>query len=264
MTVSHQRVPILVYHHVYADADAQRAGKVQGVIALSEFVRHMRFIRDEGWTVVSTSDLIDWLTVAGSLPKRACVIHFDNGWQDTYTIAQPVLAEFGFTATCFPITSGVDAASANKSAAVRTLTEGWVEKPFMTWSQVASLHESDWQIGAHTHTHCKIADKHTSEGDDAVLWEAHTSNERFEKELGFCPEHFAYPSGSRNDRTDELLAGIYRSLRLWHWQWPIQWTFTEQTTSTCGVHCQNIDALVPMDDFQRIFYEAAGEKESAI
>ena len=252
-----QRVPILVYHHVYADDEVVHAGAAPGVIALTEFVRQMHWVRDTDWTVVSTSNLVDWLTNDSTLPKHACVIHFDNGWLDTYAVALPVLADLGFLATCYPITSGVEAASINRSARVRTLTEGWVEKPFMSWDKLGALREAGWDIGAHTHTHCKIADEYETEGDNGVLGEMIAANECFMKRLGLVPEHFAYPSGSRNDRTDRLLANVYRSIRLWHWEWPIRWTFTDRNTSVCGIHSQNIDTRVTFADFQRVFEEAA-------
>ena len=70
------------------------------------------------------------------------------------------------------------------------------------------------------------------------------------------PRHFAYPSGSRNTETDELLAPLYRSLRLWHDDFPIVWTITDRATSRLAIDCQNIDVRVPFADFQRIFTEA--------
>ncbi len=83
-----------------------------------------------------------------------------------------------------------------------------------------------------------------------------SSNSVFAERLGFVPAHFAYPSGSRNERTDELLAPYYRSLRLWHYNYPIVWRFTDRNTSRLALDCQNVDNTVPFEDFVRIFNEA--------
>ena len=259
--MNNQRVPILVYHHVYReDAPALTQATHEtgaGIIGQREFTRQVQRLADDNWTVVSTTQVIDWLEGAAELPPRAVALHFDNGWLDTVEVAMPVLRRFGFTATCFPITDCVEAASRGETAQVRTLTEGVVAHPFMTWDQLHQLLNAGWEIGAHTATHCKIADKHAAEGDDAVRQEAQTSNDLFDRHLGFVPTHFAYPSGSRNDRSDELLSVFYRSLRLWHFEWPVQWSFTDRHTSPQAVDCQNIDLRVSFADFVRIFEEAA-------
>ena len=49
-----QRVPILVYHHIYPDA--MIGGSGAGVIGESDFRRHMKYLAQEHWQVVSTSD----------------------------------------------------------------------------------------------------------------------------------------------------------------------------------------------------------------
>lgn len=257
-----QRVPILVYHHVYPqDAPELTSATFEtgaGIVGENEFRRQMRCIADEGWSVVSTTEIIDWLESGNALPPKAAAIHFDNGWLDTVTVTLPILQEFEMAATCFPITDGVEAASQGKTSKVRTLTEGVIEKPFVTWDQLQQLRDAGWELGAHTASHCKVADKHAEEGDEAVIQEAEISNDLFQSRLGFTPDHFAYPSGSRNDATDKLLASYYRSLRLWHFEWPIHWSFTHGRTSPLAIDCQNIDLRVEFDDFQRIFTEAAG------
>lgn len=255
-----QHVPVLVYHHVYCEGTPELKQATfdtgAGIIAESEFLRQMQYIADEGWRVVSTTQIVNWLRDGTPLEEKAVALHFDNGWLDTATVSMPVTRRLGFTATCFPITDGLEASSEGRSAAVRTLTEGVIEKPFMTWDHVKLLLGAGWEIGAHTATHCKMADKHSAEGDAGIIREVETSNNIFRKRLGFVPDHFAYPSGSRNKRTDELLSRYYRSLRLWHFEWPIRWTFTGLGTSALAIDCQNIDLRVPFDDFKRIFTEA--------
>ena len=256
-----RHVPILVYHHVYPDDAPELAEAVAeqtaGVIGLKEFTGHLEHLSAEGWTVVNTSRVVDWLIDGAELPEKVAVLHFDNGWLDTATVVLPLLSELGIPATCFPITDGVEAASSGRSAAVRTLTEGVVEKPFMTWEQAQQLLDAGWEIGAHTATHCKLADQHAEEGDEGVTREAEIANQIFADRLGFTPTHFAYPSGSRNERCDELLSGYYRSLRLWHFELPVRWTYTRRETSASAIDCQNIDLRVSFPEFCRIF---AGEE----
>ena len=251
-----QRIPILVYHHVYENEVMAGLEPSAGIIGRRDFLRQMNHIAENDWIIVSTTQIIDWLLDSAPLPSRALALHFDNGWLDTYTIALPILRDLGFKAMCYPITDGIEAASSGKVHTVRTLTEGVIENPFMRWEHVQELLGAGWEIGAHTASHCKMADKYESYGDKGILWEVNTSNDLFQKHLGFVPSHFAYPSGSRNTRTDELLAPLYRSLRLWHDDFPIVWTITEPGTSRLAIECQNIDIRVPFDDFQRIFTEA--------
>ena len=165
-----QRIPILVYHHVYPDGagelDVNKTGECTGVIAESAFRRQMQYLADNKMEVVSTSNVVDWLIDDAPLPEHAVVLHFDNGWLDTFTVTKPVLDSFGFTATCFVITDSANATSEGKRAAIRTKTEGIVEKPFMTWDQIRELVAAGWEIGAHTASHCRMADKLEAEGDE--------------------------------------------------------------------------------------------------
>ena len=216
----------------------------------------MLYIAEEGWKVISTTRILDWLLDDVPLPERSVALHFDNGWLDTRTAAMPILQEFVMTGTCYLITEAINASSEGKSTTIRTQTEGLIEKPFMTWDHAEELIGAGWEIGAHTATHCKLADKLTNEGDEGVIWEVESSNSVFAERLGFVAAHFAYPSGSRNERTDELLAPYYRSLRLWHYNYPIVWTFTDRNTSRLALDCQNVDNTVPFEDFVRIFNEA--------
>ena len=60
-------------------------------------------------------------------------------------------------------------------------------------------------------------------------------------------------SGSRSTGGScELLAKYYQSLRLWHFEQPIRWTYTTRDTPATAVDCQNIDLRVPFTAFRRI------------
>ncbi len=255
-----QRVPILVYHHVYPDDDVGPEGsparKATGTIGETEFRRHLAHIAESGWSVVSTTQVVEWLAGGGMLPERSAVLHFDNGWLDARTRVMPILREFGMAGTAYVISEGADAATAGRPAAILTSTEGAVQKPCFTWRQAEELLKAGWEIGAHTATHPRLAEVLAGSGGDAVVAEIERSHEAYVENLGFVPAHFAYPSGSRDERTDALLAPYYRSLRLWHFSSPPVWSFTDAGTSPHSLDCQNIDNTVGFDDFARIFVEA--------
>jgi len=255
-----RRVPILVYHHVYEDDDpglAETVGaKATGTIGVTEFRRHLSYLAEGGWNAVSTTAVVDWMEGQGELPDRAVALHFDNGWQDTRTITMPIMDEYGLTGTCYVISDGTEAASKGTTAKIHTSTEGAVSKPCITWKQADELLSAGWEIGAHTATHPRLAELLARDGEGAVSEEIESSNRAYADALGFVPDHFAYPSGSRDERTDALLGPYYRSLRLWHFSRPQVWSFTDRSTSPMALDCQNVDNTVAFEDFQRIFEEA--------
>ena len=83
------RVPILVYHHIYPDGHSDlthpSGDKATGVISESAFLRQMDHIKSDGWKAISTTRLVDWIDGLEDIPDRSFVIHFDNGWLDSWT-----------------------------------------------------------------------------------------------------------------------------------------------------------------------------------
>lgn len=256
-----QRVPILVYHHVYPDEHPELAIETDrtasGVIGVSAFRRQLDYVLEHGWKVVSTSHIVDWLEGKADLPAKSAALHFDNGWLDTRSVVMPILDDLSAAATCYVISEPTDASSKGLPVRIHTTTEGLVEKPFLTWEHCRELLDAGWEIGAHTSTHPKLGQLHAEQGENAIMSEILHSNAVFEDNLGAVPDHFAYPSGSRTDATDGLLSPHYRSLRRWSFDQPPVWRFTDETTSPMALESQNIDNTVAFDDFTRIFAEAA-------
>ena len=78
------------------------------------------------------------------IPDRLVVLTFDDSAKSHYTIARPLLREYGFGATFF-ITEGFDFKD-NK-------------KDYMTWEEIRELHQDGFEIGNHTRDHLGITDK---------------------------------------------------------------------------------------------------------
>lgn len=142
--------------------------------------------------VVPLSDLIHKLEKGLPL-DRELAITFDDGYQDNYLNAAPILKSMGLPATFFIATTfiGTD------------FVPWWDRKlsirhPWMTWEQVADLHRQGFQIGAHTRTH---ADLGVISGE--VAWEEiHGSRMDLEEKLSATINLFAYPYGRERQITE--------------------------------------------------------------
>ena len=59
------------------------------------FVGHLSYLRDHGWQVIDLLSLFRGITAPESLPERAALLTFDDGYRSMRTIALPWLLRFG-------------------------------------------------------------------------------------------------------------------------------------------------------------------------
>lgn len=86
--------PILTYHRVNDYRDP-----FFGALPTTVFERQVRHLARH-YTVLPVEELVDRMR-AGSLPRNAAAITFDDGYRDTLTHAAPILAGYGLPATVF-------------------------------------------------------------------------------------------------------------------------------------------------------------------
>ena len=167
------RVPILVYHSVMPHHPGQTAEQRVLSVDDSVFVAQMRYLVDGGYHVVSFAALVDALEGRDTLPSRAVVITFDDGWANQYRHALPILRRFGLTATFFVFTTPIGK-----------------DSKLMTWEQLRELQDSGMTIGSHTRTHPVLPDYHAALHNEVAM-----SREDIREHLGRAPDFFAYPFG---------------------------------------------------------------------
>jgi peptidoglycan/xylan/chitin deacetylase (PgdA/CDA1 family) len=168
------RVPVLVYHSVMPHHPGQTAEQRVLDVDDSVFVAQMRYLVDGGYHVVSFAALVDALEGRDTLPNRAVVITFDDGWENQYRHAFPILRRFGLTATFFVFTAPIGK-----------------DSKLMTWQQLRELQAAGMTIGSHTRTHPVLPDYHA-----ALHNEVEMSRADIDQHLGHAPDFLAYPFGA--------------------------------------------------------------------
>jgi peptidoglycan/xylan/chitin deacetylase (PgdA/CDA1 family) len=127
---------------------------------------------------------------------------FDDGFQDCFDYAVPVLQAHGFTAIFYLVVGLIGKTSQ------WLFRERGVELPLMDWPTIRRLETAGFQCGSHTMSHPRLADLSTA----ACRAELLESRHRLEDHLGHEVRHLAYPHGSFNETVRALVGEAgYRS-----------------------------------------------------
>jgi len=188
------RVPILVYHSVAPyRADMSRLVK-EFTVQPESLDEQLHYLQQNGYTVISFESLVNAMTSASAtLPAKPVVLTFDDGWEDLYREAFPLLMKYNDTATFFIFTNGVGG------------------RDFMTWDQLAIMQATGMDIESHSISHPYLS----AMTDKAELWkEIEGSREIIASHLGREPDIFAYPFSTYKELDIAMLkAAGYRAAR---------------------------------------------------
>ncbi len=177
-------VAILGYH------DFRERGGTPMIIAASKFREQMQNIKDSGIPVIPFEDVMAWRRGEKNIPEEAIVITMDDGWEGVYTLAYPILKEYGFPFTIYLYKKYVNIGGRS-----------------LSWSQVREMMQNGCTVGSHSVSHESLrAKKNRNEADQQtwLLSELRDSKEFLEKELKVPCTSFAYPFGNFDDSTMEL------------------------------------------------------------
>ncbi len=237
------QVPILVYHRVHPDDDAPPvvAGKHCGHVLLSNFVRQMNYLHDHSFSVITHQELYGWLQDEVNLPPKPVLIDFDDNRGAAYDYAVPILAEYGWRATCFVITALAD----GKLPEMEHDGSPWYTA--MNWQQLEQLHEAGWIIGAHTRTHLNLCELAEAGCHERIEMELRGCREDIERELGFTPFCFTYPEGEWNEAVEAVVAQLFATARHWYKGYPFRYVTRRSNPLRLPAH--NISERLSFADF---------------
>jgi peptidoglycan/xylan/chitin deacetylase (PgdA/CDA1 family) len=175
----YQLVPILVYHNLAPEA------KGRMVMASKAFEEQMRYLKAQGYRVVSLREFIEFARLGRQLPRKSVVLTFDDGYKAFKTSAYPILKELGFTATLFVYT---DYVGGGRNA--------------LSWAELRELQTEGFDVEAHSKTHGDLR-KATGETDAqfARRMQAELGDPPalFQRNIGKTTHVLAFPYGATDD-----------------------------------------------------------------
>jgi peptidoglycan/xylan/chitin deacetylase (PgdA/CDA1 family) len=180
-------VPVLMYHQI---TPRPHPAMLKYSVTPAKFRMQMAWLAWAGYRPVTLDAVLTARTGRGSLPRQPVVITFDDGFQDSWNFAVPVLQSRGFSAIFFLVAGLIGARS------TWLLSEKGVEFPLLDWTAARGLEAAGLECGAHSMTHPRLAALDSA----ACRRELHDSRLRLEDRLGRPVIHLAYPFGSYDPR----------------------------------------------------------------
>jgi peptidoglycan/xylan/chitin deacetylase (PgdA/CDA1 family) len=102
------RLLILMYHSVVTDED-QRAHWFRSDTPSRSQFRAVLATLKKHYRLTTVEDAVEEIRAKGKLAERSAAITFDDGYASTYTVAFPLLKEYGASATVYVPTDWIDA-----------------------------------------------------------------------------------------------------------------------------------------------------------
>lgn len=168
------RLPILMYHSIDYTPDSENRMTISPAV----FERQMKYLRDNRYNVISLERAVEYIEKRIRPPRKTVAITMDDGYENNYKYAYPILKRYSIPATIFVIVNMVG------------------KEGFMDWDEIKDLSGSGLiGIGSHTMSHLWLTGL-----DDRTLWEELTNSRRIlEERLGKEIEYLCYPMGGYND-----------------------------------------------------------------
>jgi peptidoglycan/xylan/chitin deacetylase (PgdA/CDA1 family) len=174
------QLPILMYHYIRRPPSTRTdmlGYKLS--VAPEVFQVQMDWLYANHYHTVTFDQVRAYFAGAQALPSKPVVITFDDGYQDLYTEAFPILEAHGFTAVAY-------------------IVSGFVGRGgYVSQAEVLQMDRAGMEIASHTVNHANLA--RSSFG--SVMYELLQSKRWLESLTGHPILDFAYPSGQFNRQT---------------------------------------------------------------
>lgn len=135
----------LCYHDVvpYIRGDLN---KDAGALSVAHLIQHFKWLKDNGYTVVSLDQINRAKQGSYQLPKKSVLLTFDDGYLSFYTQIYPLLKQYQYPAVFALVTDWIES-----KKPIQYGKQVKSAKDFLTWEQVKEMQKSGLvEIASHT------------------------------------------------------------------------------------------------------------------
>lgn len=198
------RIPVLMYHHF--DPNYQDGTTVNPAV----FEQQMLLLKNEGYTTITTQDLIAISKGEKVMPEKPIIITMDDAYESNYQYVYPVLKKLNMKATIFVITSYIEHPEVDN-----------IPIPKMTWAMMKEMSDSGLvAFQSHTNNLHYLAGGYGAintpikvngqletqeQFEERIYHDLALSKQILEDQLGKEVTSFAYPKGLYSATSEAVL-----------------------------------------------------------
>jgi hypothetical protein len=114
----------------------------------------LRYLAENGYRTVTSDEIVRFVGGSQSAGPRRVALCFDDVWTSVWTVAAPLLKQYGLNAIVYAIPGRIEDAPACRSVTPNGHADG---PPFATWPELRALHASGLvDVQCHTYSHSRI------------------------------------------------------------------------------------------------------------
>jgi peptidoglycan/xylan/chitin deacetylase (PgdA/CDA1 family) len=159
-----------MYHRIVPKAEAGNSLPSM-VVSPEHFRSQLDALHRSGWKTMTLERLAAAMRSGMPVSPRTFAITIDDGWNDGYNHAFPIMREYGYDATFFVITNRIGAAG------------------FLSKRQLLDLQAAGNEIGNHTMSHANL----TTLNYESAVAEIEGGSAALARTIGHRPVSFSYP-----------------------------------------------------------------------
>ena len=182
------KVAILMYHSI-SDGNNPLS------VPIKNFEKQMKFMSHNDYKTINLKDLSN-LNKYG----KFFIITFDDGYEDVFVNALPILNKYDFTATCFFVSKYIGKHNIwdeNKS--------NYIKLNLMNKEQVYEWSKNGMEIGSHSLDHKNLKDLNYNDKYSQITEPKKTFSKLFSIDI----KTFSYPFGKIDDQSVEIVQDNY-------------------------------------------------------
>ncbi|HZP88207.1 MAG TPA: polysaccharide deacetylase family protein [Burkholderiales bacterium] len=187
-------IDVLMYHQI--GEFAPMASHRSTYCHVRRFAAQMAYLDRFGHTALRMDDVLACLREGRAIPPRAFALTFDDGYENFYEHAWPILQRYRFPAMVYLISGLIG------QPAAWFARDGRATPPLMSVERIRQLRREGVDFGGHSVSHVKLAEQ----APERMRHEVFVCKAQLEDVLGEPVRHFCYPYGSHDAATVEAVA----------------------------------------------------------
>jgi len=172
---------VLMYHHIGPLPDDHDKIRYSLTVSQEDFESQLKYLKENNFNILTLGEL-EKSIAQNKVPVKPVIITFDDGYEDNFIYAKPILEKYGFWGTFFIISSKIGQAE------------------YMSEEQIKELAKGN-EIGSHSYSHPSLVRL----SNYYLERELKTSKDNLQALIGKEVVSFCYPAGKFDDRTVEKL-----------------------------------------------------------